>query len=328
MRVVDDLIGADVVFNQETKTAEITFSGQEVKFTADSNKVIINNTPSSMNTKVVYDEKINTLFIPVYILINTFNLNAQWNPTWNQLDINDERIMKGQEISDLEGSNVWRNKVSNANAFRMVHFALRKIHEEEMFTRMQLEFTAENITEYDIQEGEEDIHYWIKLNNSFIAETDTRDQRPRPYVKVGEITKRGIPFDINKGDALNYVMIWPRTVLPNESPKINTNLAPEDAAKLNEILNHSAKYINEVANGHLSGDPDLALNANKVCVQEDYETFQEPFDMEELKELDEAFETAIYNMEADCSKDGRMIYRDNYKEKLRQVLKTFEKYTS
>ena len=212
LRVADDLIGADVVFNKENQTAVITFSGQEVKFTADSNKVTIDNTPSSMNTKVVYDEKTETLFIPVYILIKTFNLNAQWNPTWNQLDINDERIMKSQRISDLEGSDVWRNKVSNANAFRMVHFALRKVHEEEMFTRMQIEFTAENITGYDIHEGKEDIHYWIKLNSSFIAETDTREQRPRLSIKAGEITKRVIPFDINKGDVLNYIMIWPRTV--------------------------------------------------------------------------------------------------------------------
>jgi hypothetical protein len=212
LRVVDDLIGADVVFNKETKTAEITFSDQEVKFTSDSNKVTINNTPFSMNTKVAYNEKTETLFIPVYILINTFNLNVQWNHTWKQLDINDERIMESKGIPDLKGSDVWRSKVSNANAFRMVHYALRKVHEEEMFTRMQIEFTAENITGYYIHEGKEDIHYWIKLNNSFCAETDTKEQRPRPYVKAKEITKKVIPFDINKGDALNYIVIWPRTV--------------------------------------------------------------------------------------------------------------------
>jgi len=69
----------------------------------------------------------------------------------NTKAVYDERILKSKRIPDLEGSDVWRSKVSNANAFRMVDFALRKVYEEEMFTRMQIEFTAENITIFNIR---------------------------------------------------------------------------------------------------------------------------------------------------------------------------------
>lgn len=211
LKVASDLMGAEVVFKKETKTAIITFYGRKIEFKAGSNKIIINGEPFTMLSKAIYDEEVGALFIPVYILIDAFNLDAKWHHKWKQLDISDERIMKTKRIEDLEGSDICRGEISNGNAFRIVHFALRKVDEEEMFTRMQIEFAAENITGYDIQEGKEDIHYWINLNHSFFAETDTREQRLRPHIKAGEITKRVVPFTVNKGDAVNYIMIWPRT---------------------------------------------------------------------------------------------------------------------
>lgn len=219
LKVVDELIGAGVVFNKNTKTAVITFSGQEIKFTADSNTVTINDTPVSMHTKAVFDKKAETMFIPIYILIDNFHLNAQWHPQWRQLDLKDERIMKTKSVKLLEGGDLtgW---VSDVNAFRITHFDLRKVSEDEDSTNMQIEFTAENITGHNIYEGEEDIHYWIFRDRGFT--TNTKHHRPRQYIKAGDTIKRVINFNLHKGgdprlstykgeDFLKYIIIWPRT---------------------------------------------------------------------------------------------------------------------
>ena len=219
LKVIDELIGASVVFNKETKTAVITFSGQEIEFAADSNMVTINDRPVSMYTKAVFDNKAETMFIPIYVLIDSFHINADWHPQWRQLDLKDKRIMKTKSVKLLEGGDLtgWVNEV---NAFRITHFDLRKVSEDEDSTNMQIEFTAENITGHDIHEGEEDIHYWIFRDSTFT--TNTKHHRPRQYVKTGDTIKRVIHFNIHKGgdprlsiykedDFLKHVIIWPRT---------------------------------------------------------------------------------------------------------------------
>ena len=204
------LFGADVDFDDKTKSVTVKFSGKTLRLTIGSKAVEIDGQPVKLDTVPVFCD--GNVFVPLRALTNAFGINTVWNEQYRYIYLQDERIMKTQTILYMEDTT--RAEIADPDAFIPVSASLVLTQAKgNTFPKFNLKFKSRNITGHDLPEGKEDIQYYVAYNTGYTYETPYSWQgRVRPSVESSGTIERQVGSDYMPSDKINYILYWGRVI--------------------------------------------------------------------------------------------------------------------
>lgn len=214
LKLIEEIIGADVTENDDI--ISIYFSGKQVRLNKKMNVVNIDGMNSRLDTRIIVSEN-NHTYIPLRVLIDSFDFKTEWNNEYKQVTIDDERLLKTSKMDFIQEID-WDGQpdnVENPNAFQILSFTVgtRNLVEE---VEHLIKIKYRNVTGEKIDEGKTDLIYWILSD----GQTTTKSggartiYEARPEVDVNQIINKEIsvtrPTD-NQYKEIDYIILWPRT---------------------------------------------------------------------------------------------------------------------
>lgn len=216
VELIEDMIGGEV--NETDDTISILFLDQEIKLNKKLNVANVDGVNIKLDTRIITNEKNGLTYIPIRILIDTYNLDTSWNHEFKQVSIQDSNIMKTSKVEWIEELD-WDGNPENIEepyAFQIQSFDVSKGTSSDESQNYKVTLNVENITGNDILEGKADIAYWIYTNKSLITLSGGARTmyESRPMVLEDEVIYKNIDFDVTKYEAeadIQYIIFWPRT---------------------------------------------------------------------------------------------------------------------
>ncbi|WP_154118075.1 stalk domain-containing protein [Paenibacillus monticola] len=202
LRSVSELLGAQVGYVSDSKTADISFK---------LNKLVIN----MLTQKIAYNGKVidtelkpqirqQSIYVPVQILIEGLGLNGKWDQQTKILNIQEESV-KNLELFQL-ASEFDKVSIISEDTFLPLSFTL-ETGASNGHNKMKLSVKAKNISGHAIPEGQEDLHPTYFISSGVTLETL---DRKRPAIKKDEIFTRQWERTMNQ--SLQYILIEGRTI--------------------------------------------------------------------------------------------------------------------
>jgi hypothetical protein len=206
LRSVADLLSAEISYNSITKTAQVIMLEHTLKITLESNVYYVNNEKKTMDTTPVLYE--NALFIPVRVLLDSFNIKENWDNNKKLLSISDASFLKHYKFTNFLDLDREANLVQSRSAFEPVAYKLSMANEKG-YWQGNITVQAKNMTGSDVDEGKEDLHPIMIFTRS----SGTHDvNSSRPMVKANEVIMRTFDATPPIGENLEYILIEGRVL--------------------------------------------------------------------------------------------------------------------
>lgn len=98
IRAISEALGADVSWNSHTSYAHIYHGNKEIKLSANSDNVFVNNVhqPNGKGLTLKNDR----IMVPVRLLSNLLDASVEWNDTYKNVEISAEGITLDKHMKD------------------------------------------------------------------------------------------------------------------------------------------------------------------------------------------------------------------------------------
>lgn len=153
LRSVGELLGFNVKFDHITKTARISKDGKFTELTLQDDVASVNGQSVKMDTKPVLESQ--SMFVPLRIILTTFNIHGAYNQKTGLVEIDDNRLTT-QLMTDLEDFyrlNLWRQW--NSDGFRIMEsLPIIPQLKDDRGGDMTLTLKAKNVSGYNLTEGQ------------------------------------------------------------------------------------------------------------------------------------------------------------------------------
>lgn len=213
LRSISDLLGAETSYNNDTKSATILFDENELLITLDSKTAYLNKIPIEMDTEAILDQ--NAIFIPIRIIVDSFNIHSSWDSQYRIVTLTDDRIMKTDRILDLEQLDWYHNNVASYNSFLPLHYDLTMTSLPDGKTYLSNTITTKNISGVDVPVGKEDYSFYYIVTDGYFYDSDggsaDMPDRNRPAISKDEVFTRTQDIYINKNERLLYLLVHGRS---------------------------------------------------------------------------------------------------------------------
>ncbi|MFC7560416.1 stalk domain-containing protein [Paenibacillus farraposensis] len=185
------------------------FGSHQVKFKINSTEIVTDSSTSMMDTFPVLNK--NAMFVPLGVLTTQLIIHQEWDQQNKLYSLSGKELMKTPMMENVEDLD--KVPVDNENAFHLLSYKLTLEKE-----KVNLTFTAKNITGKKLDEGIEDLNTTFIFNNGSTAIEDRN--RKRPSIEKDEIVTRSkdIPYPgtiENKKiirEKLEYILFKGRTL--------------------------------------------------------------------------------------------------------------------
>lgn len=179
LRSINDLLGGHTSYDPASKTATIQFGSHQVKFKINSTEIVTDSSSSMMDTFPVLNK--NAMFVPLEVLTTQLKIHQEWDQQNKLYSLSGKELMKTPMMENVEDLD--KVPVDNENAFHLLSYKLTLEKE-----KVNLTFTAKNITGKKLDEGIEDLNTTFIFNNGSTAIEDRN--RKRPSIEKDEIVTR------------------------------------------------------------------------------------------------------------------------------------------
>lgn len=216
LRSVSDLLGAEVSYDNKTKTATVKQGKDTVEIVIGSKKAFVNGQPVLMDTVAVLEQ--GSALVPARILFDTFKYKV--TSVNNVVTLKDERLFQSDKFKyTLDDDREGIRRTSNSNAFQPQKISYSSFVKNNI-TNFSYSVTAKNITGGNISAGHEDLHSILMLKGVSIASDSDRPsidikERTRPAIKKNEVFTRKSSNLGGTGKELvplEYILIAGRTL--------------------------------------------------------------------------------------------------------------------
>ncbi|MGZ9586434.1 copper amine oxidase N-terminal domain-containing protein [Paenibacillus marinisediminis] len=214
LRAVSEMLGAQVSYSSKDKQALIEMNGSTLSITADSKMIEVDGTPELMDTvPVIYEQ---SMFIPVRVLIDHFNLPATRDPMTGIVNIQSKSLMESDMMKYMNEYDK-TPEISSLDALVPSYYDLQIVTEQGKLQEGELTLTSMNMSRQKIEQGKEDMHVIFMYDHGLQMELDidTTDQvnkRNRPALKADAIFKSKYTFYApNYTERLKYILAIGRT---------------------------------------------------------------------------------------------------------------------
>lgn len=215
LRAISELLGASVSYNAALKQATIKMNGKVLQVTANSEQIMVNGTPATLDTTPVTYQQ--SLLIPIRPLIDSMGLEARQNPTTKAIEIKSDSFDNSKLISAMKEFDQ-HPELANLSAIFPLYYELSmNTPGKKELLNGQLSITSKNISGEPILQGKEDLHVIFFYDTAIQMEadqstTDQNNERPRPHLDKDQIFERKLSFSAgNYRERLRYILSVGRT---------------------------------------------------------------------------------------------------------------------
>ena len=219
LRSISELMGAEVTYLPETRTALIIWDKAELSITINSKQARVNEQIVEMDTTPVMKQ--HAMFVPIRLLLDHLPLEARWDQANNMLSMEDEGFFKGDMAFHYMETDDRHNieEVADLDKLMPLSYDLLYVTTSSQTPKLDLTIRALNRFGEDIPEGREDLHriaIYLREDKLHMTQDETAPPyvayRNRPEVVKDEIFERSSSLGAQPGDRLKYVLVKGRVL--------------------------------------------------------------------------------------------------------------------
>lgn len=219
LRSVSELMGADVTYQPETKTALIQWDHAELNVTINSKQAQVNGKIVEMDTVPVMNKQ--AMFVPIRLLLDHLPFEAQWDQESRMLSMEGENFLQGDMTFHYMRTDDYHNtdKVTALDTLMPLSYDLHYVVTGDKTPKVDLTIRAKNKLGEDIPEGREDLHriaIFQREGELHMTQDETAPPyvtyRERPAVRKDEVFTRTSGLGAQPGDQLKYVLVAGRVL--------------------------------------------------------------------------------------------------------------------
>ncbi|WP_068613304.1 stalk domain-containing protein [Paenibacillus tuaregi] len=214
LRSVSDLLGAEVSYDNITKTATVKQGQDKVDIIIGSKKALVNGQPVMMDTVAVLDQ--GSALVPARILLDTFGYKAA--SVNHVITLKDERLLGSEKFKiTLDDDREGIRRTSDSNAFKPLHISFSSAVKNNV-TNFSYSVSAKNITGKSVSAGHEDLHSILMFKGVTVtsdSDNEVKGRRTRPAVKKDAVITSKLNNLAGMGQdlvPLEYILIAGRTL--------------------------------------------------------------------------------------------------------------------
>ncbi|MFB7156038.1 copper amine oxidase N-terminal domain-containing protein [Lysinibacillus sp. NPDC056232] len=175
LRSIQDLMGGEVSYSHQTKTATVKLLKQTFELTINAKTAYVNQKELTMDTVPVLKD--GALFLPLRLFLDYTDIEYKWRNDVNLLHITDKRVVVGEPFENFAGNDFTAGYLDDA-----FHLSAFKVQNSSISIK------AQNMTGKTVPYGKTDIQPLVQFNTGgFSVDSYTRPGNKKiPEIKIGQ----------------------------------------------------------------------------------------------------------------------------------------------